>query len=260
MLRRFFSQAWLYFKGQQAAFSFEEFISFQTAIPLLTLIFYCVLASYSFNTANLTHWVVGNSFLLCVNTCIFSLGTTFTGERYYGRLRSIIAAPVHKLSVVLQRGFFPMLVSVATVLIGFFAGSLIFGVDFTGINLGLFLLITFIAMFAAAGFGLLLSIFGLVTDGIHFVLNLSTYVLMIFCGANFPIAQLPKAAQFISRIIPLTRSIEAANMLFAGVHMPDLIRLVLGEALLGAAYYLLGFLVIRVVERIAIQRATLDVF
>ncbi len=42
--------------------------------------------------------------------------------------------------------------------------------------------------------------------------------------------------------------------------MPDLIRLVLGEALLGAAYYLLGFLVIRVVERIAIQKATLDVF
>ena len=49
-------------------------------------------------------------------------------------------------------------------------------------------------------------------------------------------------------------------MLFEGVHMPELIRLVLGEALLGTANYLIGFLVIRVVERIAIQRATVDVF
>lgn len=260
MVKRFFSQAWLYFKGQQAAFNFEEFVSFQAAIPLLTLIFYCVLASYSFNTADLTRWVVGNSFLLCVNTCIFSLGTTFTAERYYGRLRSIIAAPVHKLSVVLQQGFFPALVAVTTVFVGFIAGSLIFGVDFSGVNFGLFTLIVLVAMFAAAGFGLLLSMLGLISDSIHFILNLSVYVLMIFCGANFPIAQLPKVGQFISRLLPLTRSIEAANMLFGPLEGSSLAKLLLGEALLGVCYFFTGFLVIRLVERLAIKRATLDVF
>jgi len=260
MMKRFFSQAWLYFKANNAAFSFEEFISLQTAIPLLTLIFYCVLASYSFNTQDLTRWVVGNSFLLCMHTCIFGLGTTFTGERFYGRIRSIIVAPINKLTLVLQRGFFPIFVAVATVLIGFVVGSLIFGVDFTGINMGLFLLIAIVGMFAASGFGLLLSVFGLVTDGMHFVLNLSTYVLMIFCGANFPIEQLPKAVQVVSQVLPLTRSIEAANMLFEGVSTPVLTRLLLGEAALGTAYCLVGFVVIRVVERIAIQKATLEIF
>ena len=260
MVRRFFSQAWLYFKANNAAFSFEEFISYQAAIPLLTLIFYCVLASYSFNTTDLTRWVVGNSFLLCMHSCIFGLGTTFVGERYYGRIRSIIVAPINKLTVVIQRGLFPMFVAVVTVFIGFLAGSLIFGVDFSGINMGIFSLIIFVAMFAAAGFGLLISVFGLVTDGMHFILNLSTYVLMIFCGANFPIAQLPKAAQYISRLLPLTRSIEAANMLFEGVNTPILIRLMLGETLLGVVYCLIGFLVIKSVERIAIQGATLEVF
>lgn len=259
-MKRFFSQAWLYFKASNAAFSFEEYISLQTAIPLLTLIFYCVLASYSFNTQNLSRWVVGNSFLLCMHTCIFGLGTTFVGERYYGRLRSIIVAPISKLTVVLQRGFFPVFVAVITVLIGFVAGSLIFKVDFTGVNMGLFLLITFMAMLAATGFGLLLAVFGLVTDQMHFILNLSTYVLMIFCGANFPIAQLPRAAQFISRLIPLTRSIQAANMLFEGVNVPALVKLLAGEALLGAAYCVAAFLIIRVVERIAIRKATLEVF
>lgn len=260
MVKRFLSQAWLYFKANNAAFSFEEYITLQTAIPLLTLIFYCVLASYSFNTMNLTRWVVGNSFLLCMHTCIFGLGTTFTGERFYGRIRSIIVAPINKLVLVLQRGFFPCFVAVATVLLGFLAGSLIFGVDFTGINMALFLLITIVGMFAASGFGLLLSVFGLVTDGMHFVLNLSTYVLMIFCGANFPIAQLPGPAQLISKLLPLTRSIEAANMLFGGVNGPALTRLLLGEAGMGVAYCLVGFLVISIVERIAIKRAALEVF
>lgn len=259
-MKRFFSQAWLYFKANNAAFSFEEFISLQTAIPMLTLIFYCILASYSFNTTNLTRWVVGNSFLLCMHTCIFGLGSTFIGERYYGRIRSIIVAPINKLTVVLQRGFFPVFIAVATVFIGFMAGSLIFGVDFAGINMGLFLVITIVAMFTASAFGLLLSVFGLITDGMHFVLNLSTYVLMIFCGANFPIEQLPLAGQVISKVIPLTRSIEAANMLFGEVSGLAIVRLLVGEAILGVTYCIAAFLVIKIVERIAIQRATLEVF
>lgn len=139
-------------------------------------------------------------------------------------------------------------------------GGLIFKVDFSGVNFGFFALITFIAMFAAAGFGLLLSMLGLISDSIHFILNLSAYVLMIFCGANFPIAQLPQAGQYISRMLPLTRSIQAANMLFGPIDLKELWGLLLGEALLGAAYFLVGFVFIRLVERLAVKKATLDIF
>lgn len=259
MIRWFFSQAYLYFKAQQAAFRFEEFICFEAGYPLITLIFYCLLAAYSFNTANLTHWVVGNSFLLCVNTCIFTLGNTFTGERYYGRIRSIVVAPTSKLALVLQRGLFPALVAVGTVIAGFLAGSLIFGVDFTGINLGLFALIVFAAMFAATGFGLLLSVFGLVSDGMHFVLNLASNVLLIFCGANFPVSQLGIWGN-ISWVLPLTRTIKAADMLFGVVDGAKLVSLLAGELAIGAAYFVAAALVIRIVERAARRRATLEVF
>ncbi len=63
MVRRFFNQSFLEFKAITAAFKFEEFMFFETAYPLMTLIFYVLLAGYSFNTTDLTHWVVGNSFL-----------------------------------------------------------------------------------------------------------------------------------------------------------------------------------------------------
>ena len=153
MVKRFFSQAWLYFKSQQAAFRWEEFLCFQVGYPLVTMVFYCLMASYSFQTTELTPWVVGNSFLLCVNTCIFGLGNTFSGERYFGRIRSIIVAPVHNLEVVLEKGFFPAVVAAVTVGFGFGMGSLVFGVEIGGISMMGLLIIILTAMFAASGFG-----------------------------------------------------------------------------------------------------------
>lgn len=259
-MRRFISQAWLSFKGRYAAFSFEEFILLESLYPIITLSFYCILAAYSFNTSNLTKWVVGNSFLLCINTCIFTLGIAFDAEKFYGRIRSIIISPINKLIIILEKGFFSAIVSVITVFFGFLIGSLIFGVDFTSINMGLFLLVIMVGMFSMTGFSLLLSSFGLITDSMHFILNLISYILMIFCGANFPISQLPKGLQIISKLIPLTRSITAANMLFADYEKMKFIYLLLSEIIIGIVFYLISYFVIQYVEKIAKKKATLDIF
>ena len=65
MIRRFIDQAVLYHRGRSAAFEAEEFALMQLGYPLITLIFYCLIAAHSFQTTNLTSWVIGNSFLLC---------------------------------------------------------------------------------------------------------------------------------------------------------------------------------------------------
>ncbi len=259
-MRRFISQAWLSFKERYAVISFEEFILFEALYPIITLSFYCILAAYSFNTSNLTKWVVGNSFLLCTNTCIFTLGIAFDAEKYYGRIRSIIISPVNKLIIVLEKGFFPAMVSVITVFFGFIIGSLIFGVDFTSINMGLFLLVVMIGMFTMTGFSLFLSSFGLITDSMHFILNLISYVLMIFCGANFPISQLPKGLQIISKLIPLTRSIAAANMLFTDYDKSKFIYFLLTEIIVGIIFYFIAYFVIQYAEKVAKNKATLELF
>ena len=259
-MRRFFSQAWLYLKGQNAAFSFEEFVLFKAGYPIITLVFYCLLAAFSFSKTDLTRWVVGNSFLLCMNTTLFGLGNTFAGERYFGRIRSIIVAPSSKLTLVLQHGFFPSVIAFVMVFFGFLVGSLLFNVDFSHINMGLFALIALIAMFAASGLGVFLSVFGLISDSMHFVLNLMSYVLMIFCGANFPLSQLPHLGQFVAKLLPLTRTIEAANLLFEGFSTQRLLTLLFSELLLGIAYYVAAACIVKAVERIARKRASFEVF
>jgi ABC-2 type transport system permease protein len=259
-MKRFMSQAWLSFKTRYAVISFEEFIFMETFYPLITLSFYCILAAYSFNTSNLARWVVGNSFLLCTNTCIFILGMAFDVERYSGRIRSIIISPVNKLLIVLEKGLYPAIVSIITVFFGFMIGSLMFGVDFTSINLGLFFIVIVVGMFSMTGFSLLLSSFGLITDSMHFILNLVANILIIFSGANFPISQLPQTLQIISKIIPLTRSIEAANMLFASYDTNKFIYLLLTEALIGIIFYIISFFVIQIAEKVAKKNASLELF
>ncbi|MCL2200940.1 MAG: ABC transporter permease [Oscillospiraceae bacterium] len=260
MLRRFSHQAWLNFKGANAAFSFEEFTLLRLLYPLVTLTFYVLLAAYSFNAENLTHWVVGNSFLLCVNVSLFTLGQGFDSERIDGRLRSIIVAPENKLVAVLQKAAFPMLVSVITVFAGFIVSSLIFSVPFYEINLWLFMVVVIVSMFAASGLGLLLAALSLMTDSMHLILNTMNYVLMIFCGANFPIAQMPAWAGVLSQALPLTRGIEAANMLFTQNNPAAFAGLIFGEFVIGAIFFLLAFLAIKYAERTAIRRASLELF
>lgn len=259
MLRRFFSQAWLYQKGRTAAFKLPEFLCFDAGYPIITLIFYCLLAAYSFQTTDLTRWVVGNAFLMCTNTCVFGLGNIFRSERYNGRLRSIVAAPCSKLAVVLSSGVFPTLFAAVAVTGGFLVGALVFGVDFSGVPLGKAALTILCAMASATCFGLLLSVFGLITDSMNMVLNVVSYVLMIFTGAEFPVAQLPLAGRVISRLLPLTRAMEAMNLLFEnGAGRPGL--LLLGELAMAAVYALLAWAIFRLAERACRRSGRFDLF
>ena len=125
MLRRFIEQSWLCFKGQKAQFEWEEFLLFDTLYPFVTLAFYCVVAGYTFQTMDVTDWVIGNAFLLCVNTCIFSLGSSFVSERAYGRIRSMIVSPASRVAMVLEKGVFISIETTITTFVGFLTGCIV---------------------------------------------------------------------------------------------------------------------------------------
>lgn len=256
----FLHMSWLNFKGQRAAFNFEEFILLDTAYPFVTLVFYCVMAGFAFGTADVTDWVIGNAFMLCTNTCLFSLGTCFVGERYYGRIRSIIVGKTSKFEIVLQKGFFAAVVSVATTLAGFALGCLVFKIDLTRIPWGSLLIVLIIAMFATMGLGMFLSVLGLISHQIHMISNAMWYVLLIFTGTNFPISQLPGGVQSISYFLPMTRSIAAARELVAGANLGQVRELLLGEITVAVLYLAIAAVVIKQAERIAIRKGTLELF
>ena len=250
----------LYYKGNNENIDWEELIFYRISIPLITLIYFCFIAKNSFHTDHLTKWVIGNSMLLSNYTCIFTLGTTFESERYYGRLKWLITSPYSRIATVIQKGLFYIFESIATVILCLAFGSFLFGVDFSNVNLGLFMLILLVGILAAVCFGLFLSIFSLLFDSMNLILNLVNVSMLILCGANFPIAYLPRAVQYISYCLPFTRSIEAANMLFANVNNNRLLTLLGQELCVGLVYLLLSVILFKTIERIAIRKATLEIF
>ena len=256
----FLHMAWLNFKGQRAAFNLEEFLLLETAYPFITLMFHCVLAGYAYGTTDLTDWVIGNAFLLCTNICVFSLGSSFRAERAYGRIRSIMVGKTSKIEIVLQKGFFSGLVSMVTTFVGFAAGCLVFGISIQDISWGTMLLCFMGAMFSAMGFGLVLSVFGLMSHQMHLILNLMEYVLLIFTGSNFPVSQLPDALQIVSYALPLTRSIQAARGVASGMGWSEVLSLLGGEIIVGIVYVLLAAGLVKYAERVAIKDGTLELF
>lgn len=259
-IKRFISQSLLAGKAILGAFDIVQFICYQVGLTLLTLIFYCVLAFFTTGSYDLTRWVVGNSLVLSVNACIYSLGTVFTSDRHFGRLRFIIASPMNLLAVILQKGVITILISLATVTGGFIVCGLIFGVDFSGMNMGVFLLAALSATFSAAGMGLMMSAIALLTDSVYLILNIVANMILLLSGANFPITQLPIVVQYMAKIFPLNRAVEAANMSRANFELHSYLQLIIGEIILGLCFYLIAFVMIKIMERVAIKKASLELF
>lgn len=258
-MKHFLRISWLDFKSLRSIFSAEEFILLYIGYPIVSMIFYVLLAAYSFNTASLTHWIVGNSFLLCINTCIFVMGQSIYNERASGRLRNVIASPTNWFIYLLSKGLFPIAVAFITVLFGFFVGSMLFHVSLAHIDWFPLLLCIVMGMSSATAFGLLLSTFSLVTDSMHFVLNFVATGLLILTGANFPLSQLGPIWRAVSALLPMTHAIAAANRVMANRNY-TICSMLLIEALLTILYLVMAALVIRICEYVARKRATLELF
>ena len=259
-MRRFFSQAWLNAKSQQGGFDLTQFLAFRVGLSISTLILYCLIAYNATGEIDLTRWVVGNAFALCVYECIFGIGGSFNTERYYGRLCFIVVSPTSKLTVIMYNAFYSICMAFITIFTAFIAGGLIFSVQFSELNFGMFLLAILSATFTCVGFGIIFAVCALITDSIYMMLNIIAGFVMIFSGANFPVSQLPAFARWIAQAFPLSRSVQAANMSFEGNFSPEFITLLLGEIILGVVFYLVAFSLIKMIERIAIRKATLDMF
>ncbi len=259
-VKRFFSQCVLYWKGNQGPFDLVEFLALKIGYSVLSLAFYCIVAKFANDTADLARWVVGNSFALCVVECINVLGVTFNDERYNGRLKIIVTSPTNELAIVFQKSVFPMLINFASIAFVFVIGVFIFGVDLSHFNIGAFALCMLAATFATAGLGLLCSVFALITDSMYLLLNAIASFVIIFSGANFPVSQLPIPMQWIAHIFPLYRSVQAANMCLTEIDWKVFWRLFAGEALLGLVLYFAAFVLLKIIESYAVKNATLEVF
>ena len=83
-------------------------------------------------------------------------------------------------------------------------------------------------------------------------------LLLLFCGVNVPLDELPGWMSTIASGLPLTHGIEAARRLADGQPFTQVGGLVAAEAGIGLAYALCGYLFLRYLESESRRLATLE--
>ncbi|HEU5211626.1 MAG TPA: ABC transporter permease [Gaiellaceae bacterium] len=204
-------------------------------------------------------FVVGNALQYASIPCLFAMTNTIAGERYENTLAYILVSPAGRISIFLGRAL-PVVVNGAFVAaLSLLLGGLVLSVHVPAGSLAPLAFVVFVTAYSCTGLGLISAGLGLRIRETAVLANVLFGVLLIFTGANVPLHTLPEWMQTISGWLPITHGIEAARRVADGASLADVSGLVAKEAALGTAFAVLGFGLIRFMEREARRRASIEV-
>jgi ABC-2 type transport system permease protein len=78
--------------------------------------------------------------------------------------------------------------------------------------------------------------------------NIFTFCLLIFCGVNFPVTNLPSVIQPVSYIFPLTYGLTAARNAIAGQDLIQIGPTLVMQLVVGLASMFIGYILFRSFE------------
>jgi len=254
-IRIFFSYSWYAYRALFTWLKPSTYLVLKILAPITQVLFFTLLGQATGGDPE--YYIVGNSTQLAVTSGIFGIIQVIITERRMGTLPQLIIVPTSSAITFYGRSLFLILDGLTSIGVGFAVGALLFGLDFSNVNwlwLALALLIT---CFAVSGLGLTLGVIGLVGTDLNLLLNVALSILLVICGVNFPVEELPRAVQSLARLLPLTHGLMAVRATFAG-HITEVPRYIGWEALVGCGYMALGYAMFFYFERLARKRGTLE--
>jgi ABC-2 type transport system permease protein len=228
--------------------------------PLAQVLFFTLIGTFATGQSNASFYVIGNAMQIAAVSGIYGVTMSIGGDRWEGTISYLFGTPANRLTMFVGRAFMHVIDGMLGVVIGFGWGVLLLGLDLSRTNLPALGLTILITTFSTSGLGLLMGCLSLITLNVMFVNNAVYFGLLIFSGANVPLATLPAVLQGVSQALPLTRGIAAARAIVAGASLGEVTPLLAGEFLIGVIYVLLGYVLFRWFEYEAKRRGTLEVF
>jgi len=233
-------------------------------IPSLVVspIFQILLFAYigrSIQLQNDEFYVIGNALHSVTLPCVFAMTHTIAGERHQQTLAHVLVTPAGRLPLFLGRGAPVILNGIVVAAISLVGGGLILGIDVPVSAYAPIALVVAVTAASCTGLGLLLGGVGLRVRETSVTGNIVFGLLLVFTGANVALDTLPGWMSTIAQGLPLTHGIEAARRLADGAALGDVAGLIGGEALVGVVFGVLGYGLLRYLERQARANASLEV-
>jgi ABC-2 type transport system permease protein len=225
--------------------------------PLFQILFFSYLGRFRGLESD-TFFVVGNAVQACSMSSVYAATMTIANERWTGTLSPLLASPGNRAALFLGRSVPLVANGLFVSAFGFGAARLLLRFHPAASVVPALALVVLVTVCACTAFGLLLGSIGLRARDVLFGANLAYFLMLLFCGVNVPLAELPGWIQAIGRCLPLTHGIQAARKVAAGAGLGDVSGLVLTELGIGAAYAAAAFLLFRYFEAAGRRRATLE--
>jgi ABC-2 type transport system permease protein len=238
----------------------STYLASKVLSPIAQILFFTFIGIYATGQQNASFFVIGNAMQIAAMSGIYGVSMSIGGDRWEGTLPYLFGTPANRLVMFVGRAFFHVLDGMLGVVIGLAWGALLQWLDLSRADLPSLGLTVLITTFSTSGMGLLLGCLSLTVVDVMFINNFVYFALLVFSGANVPLAALPGWVQGISAALPLSRGIAAARLLIAGGSLADALPLLAGELLVGLVYVALGYSLFRWFEFQAKRRGTLEGF
>jgi ABC-2 type transport system permease protein len=207
-----------------------------------------------------TFYVVGNSIQLAALPGLFAISHAINGERRSQTLAPLLASPASRVALFLGRSLPVMAIGLLVSGVSFAFGVLLLDVELPARALPGVALAMLVTAFSCTALGITHAAIGLRVREMAVFSNLVFAVLLVFCGVNVPLDELPGWMSTVAHLLPVTHAIEAARDVAAGASFKGVAGLLVTELAIGVAYLAAGLALLRLFERDARRRATIELF
>ena len=226
--------------------------------PTFQLFFFAALGSYATHRSA-AYFAIGNAVQVSVLAGVFGMTMAIANERWFGTLPGILATPANRAALFAGR-FLPFVFNGLLVSIYALAIGIVFlGVRLAPQSLAVVAVALLTTVFSCTAIGALQGAISLrLRDGL-FGANMIMMGVLLFCGVNIPLSELPAWMQFVGQLLPFTHGLQAIRQAADGAGLDQVGGLIAIELLIGIVYAVAAFALFQLLERSARRNATLDV-
>ena len=227
--------------------------------PLFQILFFTYLGRYAGGQGD-DFFIVGNAVQVSAMAGIYGMVMGIANERQFGTLSPLLATPANRLAVFAGRGL-PFIVNgLAVSTFGFLSAWALLDFSPDPSVLPALAVVVTITVVSCTALGALIGSIGLRARDVFFAANLVYFLMLLFCGVNVDVSDLPGWMEAVGRAIPLTHGIEAARRIVEGETLGDVGGLIVTEAVIGAIYAVGAYALFRLFEAEGRRRASLETY
>lgn len=235
------------------------YITTMLGSPLFQILFFTYLGRFA-QSQDDSFFIVGNAVQVSAMAGIYGMTMGIANERQFGTLQSLLATPANRLAMFAGRALPFILNGMIVSAFGFAVGWIL--LDFRPAE-GSLLPLAFIVLVTTCSctcLGMLIGSIGLRARDVFFGANLVYFLMLLVCGVNVALEDMPGWMAAIGRSLPLTHGIEAARDVAAGASLSEVSGLIATEAAIGLAYATVAFVLFRVFEHEGRRRGSLETY